>query len=241
MLLSASGLGPAGAPPTAHAAAAVAVSATPAAPEPSAAEQEAAANHYQSGVSFFQSGNYAAARAEFEAAYQLTRYPDLLFNLAKVAEQQSRTDDEVRYLDEYLATSPKDADEVRARLAKIRRPARKQRLPPTAAMILAGGGVAALIIGIGCGGGAIAAARTVGDPANQGQPFSADLLNTQQSGIQLSRAAIAFDVIGGTALAAGGAWIGYWLYKRRDAKPATAGVQTALRPSGLGLAWTGSF
>lgn len=241
----------AAAPTTAAANPAASSAQSPAAPQPTGPkvtpEEEAAAQqHYQSGAAFFQGGNYAAARAEFEAAYQLTHLPDFLYNLAKVAEKQGRTEDEERYLKEYVATNPADAAEVRARLEQIQKdkPVTVSRIPPTPALALVGAGVGALIIGIACGGASLAAARTVADPANTGKPFTAELFNTQQTGMQLNSAAIAFDVIGGVALAAGGAWIGYWLYQKHKAeqrRPAPPAATASIVTSGLGLAVTGSF
>lgn len=216
-----------------------------AAPPPSELEQKAAQQHYQAGVMFFQAENWNAARAEFEAAYQLTKYPDLLYNLAKIAEKQGRTADEVRYLDEYLATNPKDADEVRARLAVIRpKGGSTSRSLPWPAIGMAAGGAAFLIIGIGCGAAALDAANTVASPANSGKPFNADLFATQERGKQLSSAAIAFDVMGGLALAAGGGWLGYWFYQRHMQNKTTPPSKTALvpvGPGGPGLAVIGRF
>lgn len=212
-------------------------------------EMRVAQHHYQNGVGFFQAGNYPAARAEFEAAYQLTHFPDFLFNLAQVAQKQGRTEDAERYLTEYLNTNPRDADEVRAQLEQLRSqrgassaaPASAGRLPPTPAIGLAAGGAAALIIGIACGGAAISAANTVADPVNSGKPFTPELFATQERGKQLNSAAIAFDVIGGAALAAGGAWIGYWIYQRQKAQKAPSPQKVALLPHRLGLALSGSF
>lgn len=214
--------------------------------QPSELEQKAAQQHYQAGVMFFQAENWNAARAEFEAAYQLTKYPDLLYNLAKIAEKQGRTADEVRYLDEYLATNPKDADEVRARLAVIRPKAPTTTRPiPWPAVGIAAGGAAFLIIGIACGGAALDAANTVASPANSGKPFNADLFATQERGKQLSSAAIAFDVLGGLALAAGGGWLGYWFYQRhmqnKNQAPPPKTALVPVGPGGPGLGLIGSF
>src|SRR5262249_52230072 len=145
-------------------------------------------------------------------------------------------------LEQYLLTNPKDAPAVRERLEQIRNQhlAASSRPPVPAIGLLAGGG-AALIIGIACGGAAIAAANTVAHANNNANPSTADLLNTQERGKQLNGAAIAFDVIGGAALAAGGAWLGYWLYKRQKAKHAAPAPTTALVPQGLGIAFTRSF
>ena len=232
--------------PAPGAAAAPAPTAQAGAPgQPSQLEQQAAQQHYQAGVMFFEAQNWSAARAEFEAAYQLTKYPDLLYNLAKIAEKQGRTADEVRYLDEYLAGNPPDAEQVRARLQVIRpaTPAEKKPLPWGAIGLLAGGG-AALIIGFACGGAALAAADTVASSSNSGKPFTSDLFATQERGKQLSSAAIAFDVIGGVALAAGAGWLGYWLYQRHKANATPPAPKTALipwGPAGPGVGLVRSF
>jgi tetratricopeptide (TPR) repeat protein len=218
--------------------------AAPAKGQPNADEMRIAQQHYENGAQFFTAGNYPSARAEFEAAYQLTHLPDLLFNLAQVAQKQGRTADEERYLTEYLGYNPKDSADVRKRLDQIKseRPAEVQRLHP-AAIGLVAGGAAALIIGIACGGAAISAASSVADSMNSGKPFTAELFATQERGKQLNSAAIAFDVIGAAALIGGGAWIGYWLYQRQKAKKGapSPGASAFLRPSGLGIALTGSF
>lgn len=226
-------------------------------PRPTELEQKTAQQHYQAGVMFFQAENWNAARAEFEAAYQLTKYPDLLYNLAKIAEKQGRTADEVRYLEEYLASKPQDSETVRARLAVIRPGVQAAGTTaggttsgsqasslPWPAIGIAAGGVAFLIIGIACGGAALDAASTVASPTNNGKPFNADLFATQERGKQLSAAAIAFDVMGGLALAAGGGWIGYWVYQRQQQKKLAAPPMTALvpfGPGGPGVGVVGSF
>jgi hypothetical protein len=84
----------------------------------------------------------------------------------------------------------------------------------------------------------------VASPSNSGKPFNADLFATQERGKQLSSAAIAFDVLGGLALAAGGGWLGYWFYQRQQQKKMAAPVKTALvplGPGGPGLGLVGSF
>jgi tetratricopeptide (TPR) repeat protein len=229
-----------------------------AATTPSAEETSAAEQHYQAGAKFYQAANYPAARLEFEAAYQLTHLPDLLYNLAQVAQKQGRSADELRYWEEYLATNPKDVDEVRSRLEQLRKEhpeltqkpssATPSSPPPSAAhplpvpaLGLAIGGAAALIIGVGCGSAALAAANSVANPANTGMPFTPALYNTQERGKQLNVAAITFDVVGGAALAAGGAWLGYWIYQREKQKKAAAAPKVALLPSGLGLSLVRSF
>lgn len=223
-------------------------------PQPSPEEVEAAKRHFESGAEFFQRGNYTAARLEFEASYALTKYPQLLFNLGKTAEKLNQVPEAIRYLEQYLASNPSEADanEVRAKLAALRQlpgassppaaalttqpaAAPPSKIPPIPALALMGAGAGLLIVGIGLGGAALASAGSF-------TPGSTVPLSTYTEGKALDAAGIAFDVIGGAALAAGVAWTGYWAYQRSKAgkqQPPPAAV--SLAPVGLGLGITGRF
>ena len=221
-----------------------------AAPQPTPEEVEAAKRHFESGAEFFQHGNYAAARLEFEASYALTKYPQLLYNLGKTAEKQNQIPEAIRYLEAYLASGPpeSDATEVRAKLTELRKlpaasaaPASGQsgappgKIPPIPALALMGAGAGLLIIGLGLGGGALAAAGSF-------TPGSTVPYSTYAQGKALDAAGIAFDVIGGAALAAGVAWTGYWAYQRSKAgKTPPPPAAVSLAPVGLGLGITGRF
>lgn len=229
---------------------------TDAAPQPSPEEVEAAKKHFESGADFFQSGNYSAARLEFEASYALTKYPQLLFNLAKTEEKLGHIPEAIRYLEKYLASNPPDSDaeEVRTKLAALRQlpgasasptppalpPASSQpppgKIPPIGALVLLGAGAGLLIVGIGLGGGALSA-------AGEFTPGSTVPYSRYAEGKALDAAGIAFDVIGGAALAAGVAWTGYWAYQRSKAskQPAPPPAAVSLAPVGLGLGITGRF
>lgn len=54
---------------------------------------DAAKGHLDSGVTFYEQGQYEAARIEFEAGYQLSHRSGFLFNLAKVAQKQGKLDE----------------------------------------------------------------------------------------------------------------------------------------------------
>ena len=222
--------------------------AAPQGPQPSQEEVDVAKRHFESGVDFFQRGNYTAARAEFEAAYALTKYPQLLFNLGKTAEKLNLTADAVRYLEGYLASNPSEADviEVRAKLVELRKhpgapaptaqpTAAPGKIPPVPALALLGAGAGLLIVGIGCGAGALAAAGSF-------TPGSSVPYSKYSEGRALDAAGIAFDVIGGAALAAGVAWTGYWLYQRSKAsKQQQAPAAVSLIPLGAGIGVVGQF
>jgi tetratricopeptide (TPR) repeat protein len=246
--------------PPGPAAAAPAAAPAPAKPaeghEPTQEEVDAAKQHFDSGVEFFQRGNYFAARAEFEAAYALSRYPQLLYNLGKTAEKLNQTGDAIRYLEQYLAAMPTapDAAEVRTKLAELRKrpdaaqtappligapPAQPSSRPPIPALALLGAGAGLLIIGIGCGAGALADQSAIQSVVN-GKTADPSFNSTYNQGKALNGAAIAFDVLGGLSLAAGGAWTGYWLYQKKKAakQPAPA---VSLIPVGLGAGVAGRF
>lgn len=237
-----------------------AAAATPseAPPEPTPEEIAEAKHSFESGMKFFNAGNYEAARTQFDAAYKLSRFPALLYNLARTADKQNLRRDSIQYYEQYLLTSPPDAPDVVIKLRELRRaegipdgqqpPASQptaaskwlvgtQKLPPIPAMALAGTGAAFLIIGIGCGAGALSASSQL-EGAN-GQMFRGQNADAASRGPTLNNAAIAFDVLGSLFLAGGGAWIGYWLYMKSN-KPSS--LPTALRltpgPGSIGIAGT---
>lgn len=84
---------------------------------------QAARRHFDSGIVFYEKGDYEAARIEFEAAHRLTKHPDLLVNLCVVAEKQNRIEEAVNYCQQYLKATPgaKDASEVAGRVERLQR------------------------------------------------------------------------------------------------------------------------
>lgn len=83
---------------------------------------EAAKRHFDSGVAFYQAGDYEAARIELEAGYRLSKLPDFLVNLCLVAEKQNRLQEALNYCDQYLRLEPNasDAAEIRTRAERLR-------------------------------------------------------------------------------------------------------------------------
>lgn len=238
--------------------------------QPTADEMAAAKQHFDSGARFFQDGNYTAARAEFQAAYELSKLTPLLFNLARTAEMQGKRDEAIGFYEKYLATNPADAEDVRPKLAKLKeeqgaaQPAVSAtgggaqpldggpgwlkgyaKLPPVPALATLGVGVAFLAIGIGTGVSALSIQKEVASSSNR--YWTGDVATLYDKGKTLNNTAIAFDVLGGIALAGGAAWTGYWLYLRgkqpaattAPAAPATPTAQVL--PTGNGLAVVGSF
>ena len=231
--------------------------------QPSAEEMTAAKQHFDSGARFFQDGNYTAARAEFEAAYALSKLTPLLYNLARAAEKQGQRDDALRYYEKYLATNPADAEEVRKHLAELKQadptasPSTASppldggpgwlkgypKLPPIPAIVTLGAGVAFLAIGIGTGVSALSIQKDVASASNR--YWTGDISTLYDKGKTLNNTAIAFDVLGGIALAGGAAWTGYWIYLRgkqpNNAAPPPVPPTARILPTGNGLAVVGSF
>lgn len=224
---------------------------------------DAARQHFERGAEFFKQGNYLQARIEFEVAYALSKQPLLLYNLGKTAEKLNQTEEAIRFYDGYLLTDPPEADavEIRAKITELDKrraaekanaaattqapatvtPSTESKLPPTGALALLGAGAGLLIIGIGCGGGALADANTV-KSAGTAQPpvLYSTVAGAASRGPTLNGVGAAFDVLGVLALGAGGAWTGYWFYqKSKDSKQSARAV--SLAPFQLGASLAGQF
>lgn len=226
--------------------------------QPSEAEMVAAKQHFDSGARFFQEGNYSAAQLEFRAAYELSKLPALLFNLGRTAEKQGQKEEALRYYDQYLTSNPSDAEDVKKQIAVLREsgsisalspsvvldggPAWLKghaKVPPIAAIAALSAGVVFLAIGIGTGAGALSTQTEVATAQNR--YWTGDVANLVDKGNALNGTAIAFNVLGGVALAGGAAWTGYWLYLRSK-KPNVVSAPTAkLLPTGNGLVLIGKF
>lgn len=193
--------------------------------------------HFQAGVKAFQAGIYPVAATEFKEAYRLSKRPDLLFNLARVAETMGQPSQAVDYLEGYLRERPdaqdrgqveKDIERLRGQIQSERpaptppppvqqdtpppapvttAPSLRERLPPLPALGLMGGGTVLLIIGFGLGGAALGVAKDV----EAGKTYDAAL---DSKGRSLNAGAISMDVLGSVALAAGVGWTVWWALHR---------------------------
>jgi hypothetical protein len=98
---------------------------------PTDRQKEEAATRFDRGVKLFEAQDYAAARAEFEAAYRLVPRYQVLFNIGVAEKKLFRYNDAVRtlkrYLDEGKANVPSDRraaverelGEIRALVAEV--------------------------------------------------------------------------------------------------------------------------
>ena len=186
--------------------------------EPSQRQEIALAErHHAEATRLYQAGNFAAARVEFQAAYDLSREPDILHNLSLVAEKQGKLDESIALEERFKAErgaeiTQGERDGIDGRIARLRQSATvpvaqsatsSGRRPPLGSIVLMAGGGALLITGIGCGIGAVVTGNHVRNdgpfPPNEKQA----LLNQGQA---LQSTGIAFDVLGGAALIAGVSW-----------------------------------
>jgi tetratricopeptide (TPR) repeat protein len=212
--------------------------------EPQPPTVQAAQHHFEIGVNFYKTGDYEAARIEFEAGYRLSKLPDFLVNLCQVADKQNRIQEAVNYCEQYLRIEPnaKDSAEVRTRLDRLHQqlgspaqptlsptpapslspavtaqPATSDRprsQPPAGALVLLMGGGALLVGGAGTGSAALATAKEI-----EAGPAFDDLAGLQRRGEALNIGAITLSVVGGFSAAIGTGWFVYWLRERSKPKP----------------------
>ncbi|MCD6500059.1 MAG: tetratricopeptide repeat protein [Deltaproteobacteria bacterium] len=92
----------------------------------------AARTHFASGRSYYQTGRYKDAIREFQAAYELSKNPDLLFNIAQCWERLGNLTNAIKYRQAYLDESghPTDEAEVKLQIAAL-----KQRIASTAVKV----------------------------------------------------------------------------------------------------------
>ncbi len=227
---------PATAPPAAPTSdAAAAAAAHGAAPLPPAVLEEAQ-RIYQMGQDAYSKGRYDSAFTSFHHAYQMTKAPDLLYNLAKVSTKLGQKEVAVGYYRQYLAGHPSDEVAVQKELDDLLGPAAlvPAAAPPPAdsssepqiprwvpwAMIGGGAGLLGISLGLLVAGG-ITPADTSADQAQR-------------------RAMLASGgVLGGIGLAA---TVGGVVLRLRDKKtPVPNTAQVFLAPSGLGLQLVGTY
>jgi tetratricopeptide (TPR) repeat protein len=98
-----------------------------------AADHAAARRHYEEASSLFDAKRFADALPHFEAAYELSgRRPSTVFALAQCLRALGELDRAVERFEEYLASNPFNAEEVRDTLRALERErAARPRAPVT--------------------------------------------------------------------------------------------------------------
>jgi len=93
----------------------------PARAQPAADERARAAAHFKQGQAFFQNGDFDRAIAEYQAAYELSKEPLLIFNIALCHDRSKRPEPALAAFRRYLELSPEGdvADEAREDVARL--------------------------------------------------------------------------------------------------------------------------
>jgi tetratricopeptide (TPR) repeat protein len=73
-------------------------------------KHELARAHYKAGAAYYQRGKYVDAIREFEQSYELSRKPEILYNLAQCHDKLGQREKVVGYLKRYLKEKPKAED-----------------------------------------------------------------------------------------------------------------------------------
>ena len=92
-----------------------------------AGEEEEAQAHFAAGRNHFERGHYEQALVEFEAAYELSERPALLYNLYLTPERLGRLEEAAHHLERYLAHAGERRELLQSRLESIRARLQEQR------------------------------------------------------------------------------------------------------------------
>ncbi len=96
-------------------------------------DDENARRHFESGAAYLQQSDNENALREFQAAYSLSKRPELLLNIANVYERMGRPQEAVDTLNKYLDEDPKTPKRatIETRIANLKR--RTPSAPPSTA------------------------------------------------------------------------------------------------------------
>ena len=106
----------------------------PAYAQPASENMDAIARaHFQAGTGYFETGDYANAIHEFERAYELTHYPQLLYNLYASHERLGQLEPAAERLAQFIEASPDapNRSALEERLANLRRRIEQGASAPT--------------------------------------------------------------------------------------------------------------
>lgn len=204
-------------------------------PELPPAVLEEAQRLYQFGQEAYNKKRYDVAFGSFNRVYQLTKSPDLLYNLAKVAIKLDQKEVAIGYYRQYLSSHPPDEATVQKEMDELTggppppppqaltAPAGEATIPRWVPWALIGGGTGLLGISLGLlVAGGISPADTAADQA-------------QRRGMLASG-----GVLGGIGLAATVGGVVLKLREKSANKPA-ASASLHLLPMGTGLQLAGTF
>lgn len=107
----------------------VASAQTPPSAPPTAQQEQEARAHFQLGRTLYDGGRFEDAAREFQQAYDLSRRPQLLYNLFLALRDAAQVEPAIDALRRYLELVPnaQDGESLRARLASMERAQAEQR------------------------------------------------------------------------------------------------------------------
>jgi tetratricopeptide (TPR) repeat protein len=217
------------------------------------AEDEAAAQaHFLAGSSYFQRGEYERAMEELEIAYDLSRRPALLYNIALCLERLGRYGEAAerlaRYLDEEDPDAIRQRTALEARLANLRERAAlddEEVEAPAGPDLLVPAVVAFSTGGLGLVGFALFGSLALAEDGSLASSCGADTTRSCDDAAlsDLRTFTVLADVFWPLALVgAGTGAVLLWLHDG-DGEEAEASVTVLpfVSPSGLGLVAGGAF
>src|SRR5262245_7648948 len=110
----------------------VLIPARAAAQDPSA--DDLARRHFDSGAAYLQESDYENALKAFQKAYELSKRPAILINIATVEERRGNLDGAIQALKSYLELEPngEHVETTKLRLQNLEKRASEQAPPPVA-------------------------------------------------------------------------------------------------------------
>src|SRR5262249_13460853 len=85
-------------------------------------DYDAAKRHFLNGKDLFEKHEYARAATEFEAAYEITKDPVVLFNVGEAYEKAGKPDEAIRAYEGYLSGTPQaqDREDVEKKITDLK-------------------------------------------------------------------------------------------------------------------------
>lgn len=222
-------------------------------------DTEIAKRHFATGNAYYTAKRYEEALHEFNAAKKVKPLPALEFNIGRCYDRMEMPKDAVEHYELYLAASPppKDVEELRARIAVLKKRVDDQMLPVVlppppqpkapAPPPKEGGrgarifGVALIAVGVlAAGSGAIASAVAASDSSEVSRLFaSGGAWDDKQQSIEARGRAATFASI--ALYAAGGAVAVTGAVIALVARRRSPSVAVAITPGGASLGWSCGF
>jgi hypothetical protein len=95
---------------------------------------ELAHKHFESGAAYLEQSDHESALREFSKAYELSKRPEILLNVATVNERMNKLKDAIAALEQYLVAAPQGehAETVRIRVENLRKRVASEPAPAPA-------------------------------------------------------------------------------------------------------------